>query len=120
MLQLTIAGTALHLVYQVALYIALITRGGGSGSVASIRWPGQLDPHAPRPELAPGGLLRLAKETLEMAGRRDFFTFLYLPAALVGLPEIAVIWCGLIFIAYGLTSSLQWLLLGGPRPVPNA
>jgi hypothetical protein len=24
--------------------------------------------------------------------------------------------CGLIFILYGLASSLQWLLLGGPRP----
>ncbi len=120
MLPLTVAGTGLHLVYQVALYIALVTRGGGSGSVASIRWPGQLDPHAPRPELAPGGILRLVKETLEMAGRRDFFTFFYLPAALVGLPELAVILCGIIFILYGLTSSLQWLLLGGPRPVPNA
>jgi len=120
MLPLTIAGTAMHIIYQVALYIALITRGGGSGSVASIHWPGQIDPHAPKPELAPGGILRLIKETLEMAGRRDFFTFFYLPAALVGLPELAVMLCGLIFILYGLASSLQWLLLGGPRPARSA
>jgi phosphatidylglycerophosphate synthase len=116
MLPLTIAGTALHIVYQVALYIALITRGGGSGSVASIHWPGQYDPRAPKPDLARGGIIRLVKETLEMAGRRDFFTFFYLPAALVGLPQLAVMLCGLIFILYGLASSLQWLLLGGPRP----
>jgi phosphatidylglycerophosphate synthase len=119
MLPLTIAGTVMHIVYQVALYIALITRGGGSGSVASIRWPGQLDPHAPKPEVAKGGIFRIIKETLEMAGRRDFFTFFYLPAALIGLPELAVILCGIIFILYGLASSLQWLLLGGPRPAPR-
>lgn len=120
MLPLTIAGTAMHIIYQVALYVALITRGGGSGSVASIHWPGQIDPRAPKPELAPGGILRLIKETLEMAGRRDFFTFFYLPAALVGLPELAVMLCGLIFILYGLASSLQWLVLGGPRPARSA
>lgn len=119
MLPLTIAGTVMHIVYQVALYIALITRGGGSGSVASIRWPGQLDPHAPKPEVTKGGIFRIIKETLEMAGRRDFFTFFYLPAALVGLPELAVILCGIIFILYGLASSFQWLLLGGPRPAPS-
>ena len=38
---LTVLGAGAHLVYQAALYTALLTRGGGSGSVTSIRWWGQ-------------------------------------------------------------------------------
>lgn len=113
-LPITIAGTALHIIYQIALYTALLTRGGGSGSVASLRWPGQLDPHAPPPEPSARGLARMAKETLEMAGRRDFFTFLYLPAALVGLTEIAMIWCAIVFVLSGIVTSMLWLVRGGP------
>ena len=82
----------MHIDYQTALYIALITRGGGSGSVASIRWPGQMDPHAPGVNRHPHPSFRAVKETLEMTGRRDFFTFLYLPAALLGVTEIALVW----------------------------
>jgi phosphatidylglycerophosphate synthase len=117
MVPVTIAGAAMHVVYQIALYTALITRGGGSGSVASIRWAGQLDPHADRPERSPTGVLRAFKETVEIAGRRDFFTFFYLPAALLGLSEIAVWWCAIIFVSSGVMTTLDWLLRGGPRPV---
>ena len=111
---LGLVGTALHLVYQLALYAALVFRGGGSGSITSIRWWGQTD-HVAAPG-GSGGTLRLVKETVELAGRRDFFTFLYLPAALVGMTEIALAWCAIIFSVSGLTTGLQWLLRGGPEP----
>lgn len=117
-LPLTIAGTALHLTYQAALYIALITRGGGSGSVTSIRWRGQRDAdhHTPR---APAGLVQRVKEVIEACMRRDFFTFLYLPAALLDLTIIALVWAGLVFIASGVGSAFQWLVWGGPTPAPR-
>jgi phosphatidylglycerophosphate synthase len=115
-LPVTIAGTVMHIVYQMALYLALITRGGGSGSVASIRWPGQMEPHPGPGTRHPPGLFRTLKETLEMAGRRDFFTFLYLPAALVGMPEIALVLCAFVFVASGAVTSLLWLFRGGPVP----
>ena len=111
---LGLVGTVLHLVYQLALYAALVFRGGGSGSITSIRWWGQTDHVAP--SAGRGGTLRLVKETVELAGRRDFFTFLYLPAALVGRTEIALAWCAIIFSVSGLTTGLQWLLRGGPEP----
>ena len=38
---ITLVGVISHLIYQAALYAALLTRGGGSGSVTSIRWWGQ-------------------------------------------------------------------------------
>jgi len=119
-LPITIAGTALHIVYQIALYSALLVRGGGSGSVASIRWPGQLDPHAPPPKPSAKGVARLLKETLEMAGRRDFFTFLYLPAALLGVTGIALVWCAIVFVLSGLVTSMLWLVRGGPVPAHRA
>lgn len=111
---LALVGTVLHLVYQAALYAALVLRGGGSGSVTSIRWWGQQD-HAPAAVTPRGPLVRF-KETVEMAGRRDFFTFLYLPAALLGVTELALAWCAVIFGVSGLTTGLQWVLKGGPAP----
>ena len=111
---LALVGTVLHLVYQLALYAALILRGGGSGSVTSIRWWGQAD-HA-EPAARARGPLVLVKETVEMAGRRDFFTFLYLPAAILGVPLVALAWCAVIFSVSGLTTGLQWVLRGGPAP----
>jgi phosphatidylglycerophosphate synthase len=117
-LPLTIAGTALHLVYQAALYAALVTRGGGSGSVTSIRWWGQKD-HDHHFASAPAGPLRRVKETIEAAMRRDFFTFLYLPAALLDLTEVALLWSAFIFILSGAGTGLQWLLGGGPEPAPR-
>jgi phosphatidylglycerophosphate synthase len=116
-LTLTLVGTALHLIYQVALYAALIVSGGGSGSVASIQWRGQKD-HGDHPRSGdePRGLLRRVKETLEMAGRRDFFTFLYLPAAILGLMQVALAWSTGIFVLSGLASGFHWLMFGPPAP----
>lgn len=117
-LTLTIIGTVLHLIYQLALYAALIVSGGGSGSVASIRWRGQKDhgdlPHA---GAEPRSVWRSIKETLESAGRRDFFTFLYLPAAVFGVMQIALAWCTGIFVLSGLASGVHWLIFGPPAPV---
>ncbi|HEY7681366.1 MAG TPA: CDP-alcohol phosphatidyltransferase family protein [Gemmatimonadales bacterium] len=114
-LPLTVVGTALHLIYQAALYAGLLTRGGGSGSVTSIRWWGQRDSARPAPAAPPGALTSF-KETVESAGRRDFFTFLYLPAALLNLTEIALAWSAIIFVVSGVATGLQWALRGGPEP----
>jgi hypothetical protein len=59
------------------------------------------------------------KETVELAGRRDFFTFLYLPAALLGITEVALAWCAVIYSVSGVTTGLQWLVRGGPEPAPR-
>lgn len=112
---LTVVGTVLHVVYQLSLYAGLVLRGGGSGSVTSIRWWGQKDFTAAVPAAAPTPLTRV-KEAIEVAGRRDFFTFLYLPAAVVGWTEIALTWSAIIFAVSGLTTGLQWVLKGGPAP----
>jgi phosphatidylglycerophosphate synthase len=116
-LTLTLVGTVLHLIYQIALYAALLVSGGGSGSVASIRWRGQKD-HAAAVQgvRKPRSLLQRIKETLEMAGRRDFFTFLYLPAALLGMMQVALAWCTGIFVLSGLASGTHWLIFGPPAP----
>jgi phosphatidylglycerophosphate synthase len=114
---ITLIGKVLHLIYQVALYAALIVSGGGSGSVASIRWRGQKD-HAETPAgpARPRTPLLWVKETLEMAGRRDFFTFLYLPAALIGQMQIALAWSMGIFVLAGMASGVHWLVFGAPAP----
>lgn len=119
-LPVTIAGIAMHLIYQMALYVALLTRGGGSGSVTSIHWPGQMDPRTVKANQRPHSGLRAFQETLEMVGRRDFFIFLYLPTALLGVTEIALFWCAIIFITSGVLTSLMWLLKGGPTPTRGA
>jgi len=119
-LPITVAGTTSHIVYQICLYAALLTRGGGSGSVASIRWWGQIDESRRRPLDQPRGVLRTVKETLELAGRRDFFTFFYLPAALIGLPQIALWLCAVIYFLSALSTTLEWLLKGGPQPAARA
>jgi len=113
---ITIIGTGFHLLYQAALYIALVTRGGGSGSVTSIRWWGQKDHAASPGDMPKPGPWPAIKETVEAAGRRDFFTFLYLPAALVNLTWVALVWSAVIFVASGLATGLQWILRGGPEP----
>jgi phosphatidylglycerophosphate synthase len=115
-LPIAIVGTAFHLIYQGALYTALVTRGGGSGSITSIRWWGQKDHTGPSAGRPPSGFVRVAKETIEAAMRRDFFTFLYLPAALLGVTEAALGWCAFIFVGSGLATGLQWLVGGGPEP----
>lgn len=111
---LTSVGASLHVVYQVALYAALVTRGGGSGSVTSIRWWGQQE--TATAAAPPRGPAARIKEAVEILGRRDFFLFLFLPTALLGVTEIALGWCAIIFAASGITTGLQWLLRGGPAP----
>jgi phosphatidylglycerophosphate synthase len=115
-LPIAIVGTAFHLIYQAALYAALITRGGGSGSITSIRWWGQKDHSGPSEGRQRWGLVPVVKETIEALMRRDFFTFLYLPAALLGVTEVALGWCAFIFVGSGLATGLQWLVGGGPEP----
>lgn len=114
---MTLVGTVLHLVYQASLYAGLVFRGGGSGSITSIRWWGQKD-HVAAPA-GPRTAFQVLKETVELAGRRDFFTFLYLPAALLGLTEVALAWCAVIFSVSGITTGLQWVVRGGPEPAPR-
>jgi phosphatidylglycerophosphate synthase len=111
---LTLAGASAHLVYQASLYAALLTRGGGSGSVTAILWWGQAPPGHPRAPRTAGPLRRL-KAFIELAGRRDFFTFLYLPAILAGVPVVALAWVAIVFTASGVTTGLQWLVEGGPE-----
>ncbi len=102
-------GAGSHVVYQIALYAALLTRGGGSGSVTAIRWWGQKTGRE-------SGLRRLATRLLDYAGRRDFFVFLYLPAAATGLDLLALVWSAMVFLVSGVTTAAQWLLAGGPEP----
>ena len=112
-----IAGTSVHILYQVLLYVALVTRGGGSGSVNSIQWRSTAPVTGPvRTDRTPFMVL---KETVEMAGRRDFFTFFYVPMILIGLPEVALAWCAIIFAVSGLAIAYEWLAYGGPTPAPR-
>ncbi|HWA17112.1 MAG TPA: hypothetical protein VG817_11800, partial [Gemmatimonadales bacterium] len=113
-----VVGVTTHLLYQVALYAALITRGGGSGSVTSIQW------RSTRPVNASHRIdtrtpFMVVKEIVEIAGRRDFFTFFYIPMILIGLPEIALAWCAIIFAVSGLAITYEWLAYGGPSPAPR-
>jgi phosphatidylglycerophosphate synthase len=111
---LTLTGVCAHLVYQTSLYAALLTRGGGSGSVASILWWGQTRPgrtEAPRA----ANLRHRLKVFFELAGRRDVFTFLYVPATLAGATILALAWAAVVFTASGVTTGLQWLVAGGPE-----
>lgn len=113
-----VVGVSVHILYQVLLYVALVTRGGGSGSVNSIQWRSTAPVTGPvRTDRTPFMIL---KETVEMAGRRDFFTFFYVPMILVGLPEVALAWCAIIFSVSGLAIAYEWLAYGGPTPAPRS
>ena len=112
---LTVLGAGAHLVYQAALYTALLTRGGGSGSVTSIRWWGQKPAVRSQPRNLWDRVRQSVADLIEMGARRDFFTFLYLPCALLGWDLIAVIWSALIFGVSGITTGLQWVAAGGPE-----
>lgn len=109
-----IIGVVIHLIYQISLYAALITRGGGSGSVNSIQWRSTAPVTGVRPDRTPFTVL---KESVEMAGRRDFFTFFYLPTALIGLPELALAWCAIIWTVSCVAIVFEWIVYGGPAPV---
>lgn len=115
-LGLTLVGVVLHLVYQVALYTALLTRGRGSGSVTSIRWWGQQDQSPAARARGPDGPLAGFMTVIEATARRDFLCFLWLPASALGLGGVALAWMALVFAVSGLYTSLCWLLAGGPSP----
>ena len=115
-LGVTLVGVALHIVYQVALYTALLTKGGGSGSVTSVRWWGQKDWAAPETAPAARTRLTMARDAIEIGTRRDFFCFLWIPTTAVGVGGIALVWIALIFVVSGTYTSLCWLLAGGPSP----
>ncbi len=112
---ITLVGVISHLIYQAALYAALLTRGGGSGSVTSIRWWGQKAAPTSQPAAGKRGVKRLLDDLIEMGARRDFFTFLYLPCALLHLDLIAVIWSAVIFLVSGAMTGAQWVVAGGPE-----
>ncbi len=103
-----------HSAYQLGLYVALVTKGRGRGSVTAIRWRGQGPPKAP--PTTPGGKRWFAvKKLFEDAGRRDFFTFFYVPCALLGFTWVAFSWHALIATLSGLLTTSQWLFYGGPE-----
>lgn len=105
-----------HTLYQISLYAAFLTKAGGRGSVTTLRWWGQGGASAP--PRAPGArVFSYVKKFIEDAGKRDFFTFLYLPGALLGCVEIAFWWHALIATVSGLVTTLQWVLAGGPEAV---
>ncbi|HSR91834.1 MAG TPA: hypothetical protein VLK88_11055, partial [Gemmatimonadales bacterium] len=111
---ITVVGVISHLIYQTALYAALLTRGGGSGSVTSIRWWGQKAPTS-QPAAGKRGIKQVVDDLIEMGARRDFFTFLYLPCALLHADLIAVIWSAVIFLVSGAMTGAQWVFAGGPE-----
>jgi phosphatidylglycerophosphate synthase len=112
---ITIVGVIAHLIYQTALYAALLTRGGGSGSVTSIRWWGQKAAPTGQPAAGKRGVKQLLDDLIEMGARRDFFTFLYLPCALLHVDLIAVVWSAVIFLVSGAMTGAQWVFAGGPE-----
>ena len=110
---LTFIAAASFVIYQVALYTALWTRGGKSGSVTSLRWWGQGDSGSGRFRIRiPDRLKAIIEDLL----RRDSFTFAYLPCALLGIPFIAFLWQTAVAIISGVVTSLQWVVAGGPQP----
>lgn len=105
---LTLAGTVAHLIYQASTYIALLTRGGGSGSVTSLRWWGQ-PPARPADEPQPPvGIVSLLIH-------RDVLILLYPVSALFGATIIALLWSAVFFVVEGAICGLQWLVAGGPQ-----
>jgi phosphatidylglycerophosphate synthase len=103
-----------HTLYQTSLYTAFWTKAGGRGSVTALRWWGQGGPMK-TPSTPLGRLWFSAKRLVEEAGKRDFFTFLYLPCALLGIIQLAFLWHAVIAISSGIITTSQWLLLGGPK-----
>lgn len=111
-----IAMTALvlHTLYQIGLYVALWTKGNKRGSVTAIRWRGQGPPKAP-PTTPAGRRWFFVKKLFEDAGRRDFFTFAYVPCALLGVTGVAFTWHAVIAAMSGVLTTSQWLFMGGPE-----
>jgi len=107
---LTLEGTIAHLLLQVCLYTALLTRGGGSGSVTSIRWWGQ----RPAPPAGTRGATGPA-ELVELLIRRDVLILLYPVTALFGATMFALLWSAVFFTISGVVPAIQWLVAGGPE-----
>ncbi len=116
-LVLGVIGVVIHIVYQISLYAALILRGGGSGSVNSIQWRSTM-PVTGVPK--PRNRFDAIKLSVEIAGRRDFFTFFYLPMAIIGLPELALAWCAIVWTVSAVAIVVEWIVYGGPTPVRTA
>jgi phosphatidylglycerophosphate synthase len=111
---ITLVTLASHTAYQIGLYVALVTKGRGRGSVTAIRWRGQGPPKAPPTAPWPRRWF-VVKKLFEDAGRRDFFTFAYVPCALVGATWLAFGWHAFIATVSGLLTTSQWLFYGGPE-----
>ena len=57
----------------------------------------------------------MVDDLIEMGARRDFFTFLYLPCALLHVDLVAVIWSAVIFLVSGAMTGAQWVVAGGQK-----
>jgi phosphatidylglycerophosphate synthase len=110
----TLVTLSSHTLYQISLYLAFWKKAGGRASVSALRWWGQGGPVAiPR---TPGERLwHQLKKFFEDAGKRDFFTFAYVPCALLGIVEVAFVWHAFIATLSGVVTTSQWLLSGGPE-----
>lgn len=111
---ITLVTLTLHSLYQIGLYVAFLTKGKGRGSVTAIRWRGQGPPKAP-PTTVNGRRWFAVKKFFEDAGRRDFFTFAYVPCAVFGVIEVAFTWHAIIASMSGILTTSQWLFMGGPE-----
>jgi phosphatidylglycerophosphate synthase len=112
----TLVSVVAHTCYQLSLYAAFVFKAGGRGSVTTIRWWGQNQNATPPRTPFSKGFARL-KQLFEDAGKRDFFTFAYLPCALLGFVAPAFLWHAIIATVSGVVTSLQWLVAGGPEAV---
>jgi phosphatidylglycerophosphate synthase len=101
-----------HVLYQVALYAALVRRADGSGNVTTLQWWAQ---GVPKNAVNTDTLFYKVKKFVEEAGKRDFFVFAYLPCALVDCLEPAFWWYATIILVSSFVTCSHWLFLGGPR-----
>lgn len=108
-----------HVVYQAVLYAALITKAGGSGNVATLRWHGRQGtrPRPARSSLAGRGWQRF-RDAVEQAAKRDFFLFAYLPCAAFGVAAGAFVWNAGLNVVFATGGLLHWLFAGGPEAEP--
>jgi phosphatidylglycerophosphate synthase len=118
---ITLVVFTLHTLYQLSLYGAFWFKAKGRASVGALRWWGQGE-NGPQPEVpkasSPGQMLFGALAYFfENAGKRDFFTFAYLPLSLLGVVQVAFIWHGFIAALSGVVTTAQWVVSGGPEAV---
>jgi phosphatidylglycerophosphate synthase len=113
----TLIVLALHTLYQLSLYSAFLFKAGGRASVGALRWWGQGQNESSVKDVRPTSLYLWLVYLFENAGKRDFFTFAYLPLALLGHIEIAFVWHAVIAAISGVITSAQWIVSGGPEAV---